>query len=167
MRKSLKILHTLASCGLLGGLLCYAIVLLAVKPETAAGYADLRAAIAAISDYLLLPSLAVALITGLFAMAVHKPFMDKGWVWGKAAMGLLMFKGTLAIIGANADSAAAVSAKIAAGEAPPEALEAALANEWYALGVIVFLSVANVVLGVWRPRQMWPSRSRAPGMPAE
>ena len=95
-------------------------VLLALAPQDSpAAYADLRQSIAAISDYVLLPSLAIALISGLFSMAVHRPFLDKGWVWIKAALGILMFKGVLTIIGAKADHAAAVARQIADG-APAE-----------------------------------------------
>lgn len=165
MRKTLKILHTLASCGLIGGLACYMIMLVMAPQETPAAYADLRQSIADISNYVLLPSLAIALVSGLFSMAVHRPFQNKRWAWIKAAMGLLMFKGVLAIIGANADHAATLSRRIANGEPAGELLDVALANEWLTLGVIMALSVANVLLGVWRPRlQRRPPRlaRRAP-----
>ncbi len=160
MRKLLKILHSLASCGLIGGLLAYMIVLLAATPGSAAAYADMRGSIAAISNWLLLPSLAIALLSGLLAMAVHKPFLDKGWVWIKAAMGILMFKGVLTIVGAKANYAAGLSERIANGEAAPDALSVALAYEWYTLGAILALSAANVVLGVWRPALKRRAHSR-------
>lgn len=166
MRKVLKILHTLASCGLIGGFLCYVVLLVAAPQDTAAGYANLRWSIAVISDYILLPSLAVALVSGVLSMAVHTPFMNQGWAWIKAAMGLLMFKGVLEIIGAKAHYAAAVSERIANGEVAPDVLETALTYEWYALGVILALSIANVVLGVWRPRLQLPSRARERPVPA-
>lgn len=93
MRKLLKCLHTLAACGLIGGLAVYMLLLALAPQETPAAYAQLRQAIAAVSNYLLMPSLAVALVSGLLSMAVHTPFLDKRWVWLKAAMGILMFKG--------------------------------------------------------------------------
>ena len=152
MRKTSKVLHTISACGLIGGLGCYMILLAAAPQDTPMAYAELRQSIAAISNYLLLPSLAIALITGLFSMAVHQPFLNMGWAWLKAAMGILMFKGVLTIIGAKADYAAAVSQKIAEGQAVPDVLAAALVYEWYALGAVMVLSIANVVLGIWRPR---------------
>jgi hypothetical protein len=104
----------------------------------------------------LLPSLAIALVTGLLSMAAHQPFQDMRWVWIKALLGLSMFESTLAIIQSKANYAAKVSSQIAAGEANADALKAALttdlATEWYSLGAIMTLSIANVVLGVWRPR---------------
>lgn len=152
MRKTVKILHTLAACGLIGGLLVYMLLLAEARQDTAAAYADLRWSISQLSDYVLMPSLAVVVVSGLLSMVVHRPYMDKRWAWVKAASGILMFKGVLTIVGAKANYAAGVAEQVARGEATREALDAALAYEWYALGTILALSVANVVLGVWRPR---------------
>lgn len=156
MRKVMKILHTLAACGLIGGLGCYMILLVAAPQgqATPAAYADLRQSISAISNYVLLPSLAVALVSGLLSMVVHQPFLDKGWVWIKALMGILMFKGVLTIVSAKADYAATVSQRIANGEASADALESMLVLEWYTLLAVMAISAANVVIGVWRPRFM-------------
>ncbi len=152
MRKLLKFLHSLASCGLIGGLTCYALLLVYGPQDTPATYADLRQSINAISDYVLLPSLALALVSGLLSMAVHTPFQDMRWVWVKALLGLSMFEATLGIIGSKANYAAKVSAEIAAGTAKPDALASALSTEWSSIFAIMVLSIANVVLGVWRPR---------------
>ena len=69
----------------------------------------------------------------------------------KALLGLSMFEATLAIIQSKANYAAKISAKIASGEASPDALTASIATEWYSLGAIMALSIANIVLGIWRP----------------
>lgn len=152
MRKTLKFLHTLATAGIVGALAGYAIVLLTAPQETATSYASARAVISALCNYLLIPSLAIALFTGLIAIAVHRPFQDMGWVWIKALLGLAMFEATLAIVQAKANTAASIAAKIASGELGPDAMGSALAQEWTSLGGILALSVANVLLGVWRPR---------------
>ena len=144
MRKATKILHTLASCGLIGALMGYIIILVAAPQDTAAAYSNARASIAALCNYLLLPSLAIALMSGLLSMVVHPPFRETRWAWLKA----------LGIIGSKASSAASISAKIAAGEAQQKALADAIANEWGALTAIMVLSLVNVVVGVWRPR-LW------------
>ncbi len=136
---------------MIGALAGYMIVLAAAPQDTPADYADMRQAINALSDYLLLPSLAVVLVSGLLSMMVQPVFMERGWVWVKALSGLAMFEGTLAVIGAKANHAAKVSRQIAEGTAKPDALDTALAYEWYALAFIAALSVANVALGVWRP----------------
>lgn len=162
MRKALKIMHSIAAGGLIGGLACYAILLLAAPQETPAAYADLRRSIAAISDWVLLPSLALAVLSGLVAMIVHRPFLDLGWVWIKALLGILMFKGVLTIVSAKADHAATMSARIASGEAPPDALAELLMLEWGTLAIVGAIAVANVVLGVWRPKLMrLPARTAA------
>ncbi|MEQ8966377.1 MAG: DUF2269 family protein [Azospirillaceae bacterium] len=167
-RQVIKILHTLGACGLIGGLAAYMILLLAAPQDSAAAYADLRASIAVLADYVLLPSLALALVTGLFSMAAHGPFRDKGWAWLKAALGILMFKGTLTIIGAKADYAAGFAARIAEGEAEAAVLAEALAYEWHTLITVMALSVANVVLGIWRPRLgRKKTATRAGSRPAE
>lgn len=152
MRKATKILHTLASCGLIGAVLGYIVILLAAPQDTPAAYANARAAIVALCNYLLLPSLAIALMSGLLSMVVHQPFQEQRWVWLKALLGLSMFEATLAIIQAKAVAAARLSAKIAAGEAEQAALADAIAFEWGSLAAIIVLSLANVIVGVWRPR---------------
>jgi uncharacterized membrane protein len=152
----LKILHSLAACGLIGGLGAYMLMLIYAPQGTPTDYADLRETIKAISDYLLLPSLALALVTGLLAMVAHYPFQEKGWAWFKAATGILMFKGILTIVSAKAGHAAEMSRKIAEGTAPPDALASLIDLEWGTLWVVMALSVANVVLGVWRPRRIFP-----------
>ena len=152
MRKILKFFHTVASCGLIGALLGYAIVLIYAPQDTARSYAEARHTISALCNYVLLPSLAVALITGLLSMAVHRPFQEMRWAWVKALLGLSMFEATLGIIGSKAEYAAALAARIASGEAPPGALGSELSTEWSSLAAIMALSIANIVLGIWRPR---------------
>jgi hypothetical protein len=157
MRVTLKIVHTLAACGLIGGLGAYMLMLTFAPQGTPADYADLRETIKAICDYLLLPSLALALVSGLLAMVVHHPFQEKGWVWVKAATGILMFKGVLTIVSAKAGHAAEMSRRIAEGTAPEGALDQLIALEWGTLWAVMAISVANVVLGVWRPRRVSPA----------
>jgi uncharacterized membrane protein len=152
MRKSVKFIHTVGSCGLLGALLGYAIILIWAPQETARAAADTRQTISVLCNYLLLPSLAISLVSGLMAMAVHRPFLDTRWVWFKAILGLSMFEATLAIIQSKANSAAAEAAKIVSGTGEPGAFAEVIANEWLALGGITALSFAQIALGVWRPR---------------
>ena len=151
MQKALKFLHTLASCGFIGGLLAYMIVLLKAPQDTASTYANVRLTISHLSNYILIPSLAVVLVSGLLSMAVHKPFQEKRWVWIKALLGLSLFEATLAIVQSKVDYAAKISVKIAEGNAKADALSVSLSTEWYSLSALMVLSIANIVLGVWRP----------------
>lgn len=108
MRKTLKFFHTAAACGLVGALLGYAVLLAYAPQQTAHQYADMRQTIDVLCNVILLPSLAVALISGLLSMAVHTPFQEMRWVWIKALLGLGMFESTLAIIQSKAHTASRV-----------------------------------------------------------
>jgi hypothetical protein len=125
---------------------------LRASQDTPRAYAEARQTISTFCDYLSLPSLAVALITGLLSMVAHRPFIDTRWAWLKALLGLSMFEATFSIVQSKATTAAVKSAKVITGEGPPGALANALANEWWSLGAIMALSIAQIVLGVWRPR---------------
>ena len=152
MRRALKFLHTIASCGLIGGLAAYAALLTFAPQDSLQSYANLREAIRALSSYVLLPSLAIALVSGLLAMAAHRPFMDTRWAWLKAILGLSLFEATLASVGSRVTDAAGLSAKVAAAEADPAELASLLAYEWWSLGAVFVLCLAQVALGIWRPR---------------
>lgn len=157
MRKALKFLHTLGAAAYIGALLAYAVILTYAPQGTPRAYADMRASIDLICSYLLVPSLGIVLVSGLLAMAAHKPFLDLRWVWIKAALGIGTFEGTLVIVSGRARSAAGLAEDIAAGKSEPAALAAVIASEWGGLAVIGALAVANVVLGVWRPALWKPA----------
>ncbi|MEM7662309.1 MAG: DUF2269 family protein [Pseudomonadota bacterium] len=158
-RKSLKIIHSVAASGMIGGLGCYMVLLMIGVPETPAEYADLRSSITLISNYILLPSFVLVAASGLLSMVVHEPFINKGWVWLKAMTGILLFEGVLGIVGAKASIAEQKAEEIAAGTAPADALESLLALEWGTLAIVMVISVLNVILGVWRPRRITPDFS--------
>jgi hypothetical protein len=152
MRRAVKFLHTVASGGMIGAFLGY-LVILAFSPQgSPQALADMRQTVSALCNYLLLPSLAVALVSGLLSMAVHKPFLEHRWVWAKAVLGLSLFEATLAVIHAKAASASEEAAKIVTGEGDPAMLASIVANEWMTLGALLALCGAQVALGVWRPR---------------
>ncbi|MEM6463573.1 MAG: hypothetical protein AAF724_16835 [Pseudomonadota bacterium] len=152
IRPLLNFFHKVSEGGLIGGLACYMILLAYVPHDTPAAYANLRQSIAAISNYVLIPSLAVALVSGLFLIAAHPPFMNKGWVWIKALIGFVLFKAVLALVAARADEAALVSERLANGEQVQGLLNSAIANEWMTLWLVMTLSVLSAALGSWRPR---------------
>jgi hypothetical protein len=151
MRQLMKFVHTVSSAGIVGGLAAYALILLYAPQETAQAYAEMRQTISAICNYMIMPALGLSLVTGLLAMAVHRPFQELRWVWVKALLGISMFEATLAIIQAKGSDAARISAKIAAGEPLQQDLALTIASEWTTLFAILAISLANYVLGVWRP----------------
>ena len=152
MGRFLKALHQIGGIGLAGSLAA-CIVLVATAPaDSLVGYAAVRQGIAAISQWLLVPSLAIVLVSGLLAIAANRAYHDAGWAWIKALLGIVMFEGTLIAVSASARRAAELSALAAAGEGDPAQLAEVLRTEWGSLWLILALSIANVLLAVWRPR---------------
>lgn len=158
-RRVLKILHELGSSGMLGGVLAHGALLGAASASDRIAYAAVRHGIDLVARFVLLPSLAVVLMTGLVAMALHPPFHDAGWVWIKALLGVSVFEATLGGILSPAQRAAELSASLAKGEGDTAALHAELAHEWMRLAILVFLIAVNVVLSVWRPKLRRARRS--------
>jgi hypothetical protein len=153
-RRILKVLHLVSSAGLTGALIAHMVLLTTASVDSLEDYALVRSNIAAISSWLLVPSLMISLASGFFAIAVHPPFTSGAWVWLKAALGLPMFEGTLMTIESTAQRAAALSAQAAAGAVDPALVADAVAREWNALWMVLALAVAQTVLGVWRPRRL-------------
>lgn len=153
MRRLLKFLHTLSAIGLAGGLAAYMLVLSAA-PEVSSlsEYAALRASLVPLSQWLVLPSMLVALVSGLLAMAAHTPYLNAPWVWVKALSGILIFEATLASVDAPVTAAAEASARAVAGELDGAALAGLIRDEWGAWWMLLALAAANVALGIWRPR---------------
>ncbi len=153
MKKATKLLHTLGGIGLTGAIVTHIILLsIAPEPTSLVAYAAIREAAAVLSRWLLLPSLTLVLISGLWSMAVHPPFRDTGWVLAKLLLGLSIFEGSLVSIQGPAERAARQAAAALAGEIDPATLPGPMDDEWGALWVVLSIALANVVLGVWRPR---------------
>jgi hypothetical protein len=146
-RRSLKALHEIAAIGVGGGLAACLTLNLTASRASAADYAATRQAIAVIARFVLVPSLAAVLLTGLLAIAATRGFHDAGWAWVKALLGLSVFEATLVTVGATRDQA-----ELAVAAADPDLLASLLHSERNTLVLLIALSVANVVLAVWRPR---------------
>jgi hypothetical protein len=137
LRKFVKLLHTLGSCGLIGSLIGYCVVIIAAHDG---GSIAVGVSFNILSKYVLLPSLAVVLITGLLAMVVHRPFQEMRWVWLKAFLGLSVFEASLGVLA----YASELSHQIAN--------LSALRLNWYGACALLALCVVNIVLAIWRPR---------------
>ncbi len=158
-RRILKILHELAAFGVTGALAAHMILLAMAPTDSPEGYIAIRRGIEAISGKLLVPSLGVALVTGLFAMAIHRPFQNAGWAWAKLLLAFPLFEGTLATIDSSARYATVFAVDLAEGRADPSRLEALIAVEWRSLFIIMALAVVQTIIGVWRPRKRRRPRS--------
>lgn len=153
MRKFIKFLHTMASIGFLGAIIAF-LVLHAHLPEPAEleRFAALRIAMGAVARWVLLPSMGLVLVSGLLSMAVVPAYQNQGWVWAKLLSGAIVFEGTLVYVQGPMERAAERAQAALAGEVPVSDLGLTLSPEWGSFWVIGAVAVANVVLGVWRPR---------------
>lgn len=161
MRQLLKFLHTMGAIGMMGAMAALLVLLLFTpEPSSLAEYAQMRLAMGALAEWVLLPSLALTLVSGLFSMAYTSGFHNAGWVWVKLATGVLMFEGTLMAVQGPAQREAALSKRALAGDFDPSMLGRAVQAEWASLWVVLGIAALNVALGVWRPKFMGSRRSR-------
>lgn len=148
MRRFLKFLHTAVGAGLMGAVAALAAALMAghtaqSTPET---LAVLRA-MSNIAAWIIGPSLVLTVMSGLLAMVVTPAFQDAGWVWAKAATGILLLQAGLHVIGPIQEETKHI-AEGADGASVARLVDAEINTLWLLLAV----SVANIALGVWRPR---------------
>ena len=147
LRLGAKALHDIASIGFGGGMAACLVINLVANRASPPEFAAARHAFAAIAQYVLAPSMAVVVVSGLIALAATRGYHDAGWAWLKALLGLSVFEATLLIVGSSRKQA-----EFAAAAADPTLLDALLRSERNTLWLLIALSIANVVLAVWRPR---------------
>ena len=109
---------------------------------------------AAIATWIFFPALALTLIAGLLAIAVYPSFHNAGWAWAKLASGVLIFEGGLVSVLDPLQEEAKRAAKALAAQADPATIAAAYGAERNALWLLLAVSTANVMFGIWRPRLM-------------
>lgn len=159
----LKALHELGAIGVMGALAASLALLLSAPQHSLEGYAAIRRGMDAIARWMLVPSLALVLISGLLSIAANRAYMDAGWAWIKALLGIAMFEGTLLNIQATGRKVMELSeAAVASGQSDAVALAPLLRTEWLGLWTILALSFVSLLLAVWRPRL----RRRGPAEPS-
>jgi uncharacterized membrane protein len=153
MRRLLKFLHTIGAIGMMGALASF-IVLARIAPPASsiADHALISGAMAEISRWIFLPSLAITLIAGLLAVAESRAFQNAGWVGAKLATGVLIFEGGLVHIHGAIQEEAARSARALAEQVDPATITGSFGVGQGTLWVIFAVALANVALGIWRPR---------------
>lgn len=152
LRRLLKFLHTLGAAGFVGAMAALAVLAtLAPALVHTAGYLPLIKAMAEIAGWIIGPSMILTVVSGLLAMAVNPAFYDLGWIWLKAASGILVLEGGLHILGPLQDEAKRAAAALAGGPHPSDVTRL-LSAETNTLWVLIAVSAANIALGVWRPR---------------
>lgn len=147
-RMGAKVLHEVASIGFGGGLAACLVINGLADRSSPEAFASARIAFSAIAKYLLVPSMAVVVVSGLLAIAATRGYMDAGWAWLKALLGITVFEATLVVVGSDSRQAE----MLAAVTANPVALDALLRSERNTLLLLIVLCIVNVVLAVWRPR---------------
>jgi uncharacterized membrane protein len=173
MRKTIKFLHTMGAVGFIGAIAAL-IVLHASLPEPAAleRFASVRVGMANVASWILMPSMVAVVLSGLLSMAVVPAYASAGWAWAKLLSGILVLEGTLVYVQAPMRRAGERAVAALSGEAGVAELGATLGPEWGSFWVIGAVGVANVALGVWRPRlvaadqpatENRPEGSEAPG----
>lgn len=149
LRFGAKALHEVASIGYGGALAACLVINLVADRSSPADFVAARNAFAAIAQYLLVPTMAIVVVSGLVALAATQAYKDAGWAWLKALLGLSVFEATLLIVGSGRQHA-----ELAAATADPALLDALLRSERNTLGLLIAVSIVNVLLAVWRPRLM-------------
>ncbi len=153
MRKLMKFFHTAGSLGVAGGLAAFMLILHFGPPVgVTAEYANLRNSVDALSSYIILPSMAVVMLSGVLSMAVHFPFQSATWVWIKLLVGFLILESMLATIDAPARDAAAAAREALLGNLSADELSSSVNDRWFAWWVLLSLALGNVGLAIWRPR---------------
>ncbi len=153
MRKTVKLLHTMGAVGFIGAIA--ALIALHVSlpdPSDVERFAAVRIGMANIAKWILLPSMATVVCSGLLSMAVVPAYGSAGWAWAKLLSGILILEGTLVYVQAPMRRAGERAMAALSGDPQTVELGATLQPEWGSFWVIGAVGVANVVLGIWRPR---------------
>jgi hypothetical protein len=154
MRRLMKFLHTMGAIGLMGSMACL-LVLLGFMPEPASlsEYARLRAAMGGIAQWIFLPSLALTLIAGLAAIALNRSYDNAGWAWAKLMTGIWCSSSAFRPFRPRWSMKRRSARPPLPGDADAAAMLGQMLDaEWNSLWVLIAVAVANVVLGIWRPR---------------
>ena len=114
-------------------------------------YILLMSAMAKIAAWIIMPSMVLTIVAGLLSIAVTSGFQDAGWVWIKAATGILLLEGGLHVMQPIQDEAKRGLGALAGG-LDPAAMARLFTAERNTLWVLLAVSAANIALGVWRPR---------------
>ena len=151
-RRLLKLLHEIGAIGVIGAFACLLVMHTTAPTGSVVAYAAVRASMAMVSKWILVPSLLIVLTSGLLAIVATKPYRDAGWVWVKALLGISMFEGTLLTVSASTRRAAELAELATTGSTDAPELARIIHTELGGLWILLLVSTANIVLAIWRPR---------------
>jgi hypothetical protein len=153
LRRAAKILHEVASIGFGGGLAVCLLINLTAKRVSHDEFLAARHVYALIAQYIVIPSMVFVVVSGLVALAATRGFMESGWAWVKALLGLSVFEATLVIVGSSRHES-----DLALAASDSTVLDALLRSERNTLLLLIAVTVVNVVLAIWRPRLTYQVR---------
>lgn len=153
MLRFVKFLHVLGAIGFMGAIASILILIGMVPTASPDARALMSRAMGQIATWLLFPSLVLTLMSGLLSMAINRAYHNAGWAWAKMISGVLIFEGGMADFLGPLQDDARRSAGTALGGHPDPAgslapLGALQGTGWF----LLVIAVANIVLGIWRPR---------------
>jgi hypothetical protein len=164
LARILKLLHELGSIGTLGAVTVCLLLLRIHHGDSGPDATQAGADVFAVVRYVLMPSFVAVLLSGLLAIAATPAYMNAGWAWFKALLGLSLFEASLSLSG-TAREAAQLSVRAATDAAALTQLAQSIRTETGVLWVLFGISLANVVFGIWRPRFGRRRASLSPSRP--
>ena len=153
-RKILKFGHTVTGMAFLGAIVVLWVFHehLAAPSDSLAIYTAQRQVMERIASLVLMPSLMLSLLFGIASLTMVKSFHGAPWAWGKLFTTVLMLEGSLMGIQSPIKKEAALAVSALSDETVIAALALNAEAEQLSLILIGFVAIANVALGVWRPR---------------
>jgi hypothetical protein len=91
VRQLLKALHEIGAIGTLGSFAACIVLLASSSSESLVARAAVLQGIASIAKWLMVPSLAMVLVSGLLAIAATEAYKNAAWAWVKALLGIGTF----------------------------------------------------------------------------
>lgn len=152
MKPLLKLLHLVAAIGFVGALAVMLLLSLTADDSTASAFATVRRAVLTVAQTIGLPSLVLLLLTGMLLTTQQPVLLEARWLWAKALIGVLVGGISLLVVQPAVMRAAALAQMVVEGTLSLRPLEAALGAERIGATVNLLLSLAAIVLAVWRPR---------------
>ena len=153
-RKILKFGHTVTGMAFLGAIVVLWVFheYLAAPGDSLAVYTAQRQVMERIASLVLMPSLMLSLLFGIASLTMVKSFHGAPWAWGKLFTTVLMLEGSLMGIQSPIKKEAALAVSALSDESVIAGLALQAEAEQLSLILIGFVAIANVALGVWRPR---------------
>jgi uncharacterized membrane protein len=154
VRQWLKFGHSMTAISFLGSVIVLWVMIAQLPPPEGAleVYVAQRQLMAQIASMVMMPSLLISLLFGMASMAAVSGFHSAPWAWAKLVTTVLMLEGSLLGIQSPIKREAALAEKALLDPTHIAGLAQNLSSEQMSLVLIGVVAMANVALGVWRPR---------------